>query len=97
VCEYKLKKIDLIKKLSNKTGYSENFSKKIISDLIDIIVNNISTNKLVLKNIGTFEITNKKQRMGRNPKTKEEYIISSRKSIKFTTSKKISDALKNLI
>ncbi len=97
MCEYKLKKIDLIKKLSHKTGYSENFSKKIISDLIDIIVNNISSNKLVLKNIGTFKITHKKQRMGRNPKTKEEYIISSRKSIKFTPAKKISDALKNLI
>ena len=37
---------------------------------------NINQEKyLNLKNIGTFKIINKKERIGRNPKTKEEFYI----------------------
>ena len=43
--------------------------------------------KLHLKNFGTFELIFKNERMGRNPKTKEEFIIKKRKSLKFTSSK----------
>ena len=47
-----LKKIDLIKNLSLKTGLSKNLSKKIVDDLINIIIKNIKSGKLNLKNIG---------------------------------------------
>ena len=92
-----LKKIDLAKRLSNKTGYSVNFSKKLINDLVEIIVLNIKKENLTLKNIGTFKKKNKKQRIGRNPKTKEKFIINSRKSISFTSSSKLLIKLNKLI
>ena len=83
------KKEDLAKNLSIKTGLSTNFSKKIINDLVSIISNNIKLGKFNLKNVGSFNIIYKNQRIGRNPKTKEEFIISSRKAIKFIPSKKL--------
>ena len=92
-----LKKIDLAKQLSNKTGYSVNFSKKLINDLVEIIVLNIKKENLTLKNIGSFKKKNKNQRIGRNPKTKEEFIINSRKSISFTSSSKLLMKLNKLI
>ena len=92
-----LKKIDLAKRLSNKTGYSINFSKKLINDLVEIIVLNIKKENLTLKNIGSFKKKNKNQRIGRNPKTKEEFIINSRKSISFTSSSKLLMKLNKLI
>ena len=92
-----LKKIDIIKILNNQTGYSTNYSKKLINDLIEIIILNIKKGNLRLKNIGSFKIINKRERIGRNPKTKKEHIISSRKSISFTPSKKILEKLKNQI
>ena len=82
--------------LSKKTGYSVNYSKKLINDFIDILINNIKSKKSNLKNLGTFKLINKKERIGRNPKTKEKFIISSRKSISFITSKKIVNVL-NLV
>ena len=91
------KKIDLIKDLSLKTGYSQNYSKKIVDDLINIFIQNIKSGNLNLKNIGSFKLLNKKERIGRNPKTKEEFIISSRKSLSFTSSKKIIDNLNKII
>tara|TARA_B100001057_G_scaffold451652_1_gene494856 strand:- start:401 stop:694 length:294 start_codon:yes stop_codon:yes gene_type:complete len=82
-------KIDLIKNLSNKTGFSFNYSKKLINDLIDILIQNIETGNLILKNVGSFRLISKKERIGRNPKTKEEFLITARKSISFKASKEI--------
>jgi integration host factor subunit alpha len=87
------KKKDLVKNLSNKTGYPLDFSKKIIDDLIEVIINNIKSGQLNLKNIGSIKTVFKKERMGRNPKTKEEFKICSRKSISFLPSKKILNKL----
>ena len=83
----------MIKKLSLKTGYSNSFSKKLNNDLIDILTINIKIGDLTLKNIGTFKIIQKKERLGRNPKTKEEFKISRRKSIIFKASKKITEKI----
>ena len=70
-----LKKIDIIKNLSKKTGYSINFSKKIINELIGIISENLKTDNFNLKGLGSFKIISKRERLGRNPKTKEEFLI----------------------
>ena len=64
------KKIDLIDYVSTNTGFSKNFSKKLVSDLLDALNKGISNGYLNLKNIGTFKIIKKKERIGRNPKTK---------------------------
>tara|TARA_B100001057_G_C22624033_1_gene861710 strand:- start:48 stop:338 length:291 start_codon:yes stop_codon:yes gene_type:complete len=89
----KLKKQDLIKNLSIKTGFSSNLSKKIINDLIELLIQNIKMGSLNLKNIGSFKIIYKKARIGRNPKTRKKFNINSRKSISFTASKKILEKL----
>tara|TARA_B100000886_G_scaffold236109_1_gene165316 strand:- start:8485 stop:8781 length:297 start_codon:yes stop_codon:yes gene_type:complete len=93
VVKHKIKKIDLINIISNKTGLSQNLSKKILSDLIEILNYNISNGHLSLKNIGTFKLLSKKERIGRNPKTKKEHLISARKVVKFIPSKYISEKL----
>ena len=83
-------KIIIAKNLSLKTGFSISFSKKLIDDLILCITESIKKEKLNLKNLGTFKIINKKERKGRNPKTKEQFVITARKTIRFIPSKKIS-------
>jgi len=49
--------------------------------------------ELKISKFGTFSIRSKKQRIGRNPKTKEETIISERNVVLFKPSKEF----KNLI
>ena len=90
-----LKKIDLAKNLSSKTGFSINLSKKIIDDLIEILISRIVNKGLNLKNLGSFNLLKKKERLGRNPKTKKEFIIKKRKSISFVASKKILEIINN--
>ena len=91
-----IKKIDIIKALKIKTGYPFRFCEKIINDLLEIFIKEIISGNLNLKNVGSFNLINKKKRIGRNPKTKEEYLISSRKIINFKPSKKIINKLNKL-
>ena len=91
-----LKKIDIVNNLSNSTGFSSNLSKKLIDDLIEIIIQSIKSGHLNLKNIGTFKVINKNERIGRNPKTNEEFIITSRNSLSYIPSKNIKELNKIL-
>ena len=88
--KYNIKRKDLFKKLSDEIGYSQNFSKKIIDDLIDCLKKNIKDNNLILKNFGSFKIKKKKERIGRNPKTKKQFIISPRRVVIFKSSKNLN-------
>lgn len=86
---FNYKKIDIAKKISNKTGYSLSFTKKIVTYIIESLIECIKNDNLIIKNIGSFTIIQKKERMGRNPKTNENFIITQRKSISFYPSKNI--------
>ena len=88
-----LKKINIVKKLSELKGFPIFLSKKLIDDLINILSISIKKNNCSLKNIGTFKIINKKERIGRNPKTSEAFTINFRKAISFKSSKTL---IKNL-
>ena len=90
---YNITKINFSKNISEKTGFPISFSKKIVDELLIIFTEMIKNNDLVLKNIGTFRLLKKNERIGRNPKTKEEFLISKRKSIKFIVSKNLSKVL----
>ena len=74
-------------------GFSNQYSKKILDDLIEIIKLQTKKDFVILKNFGLFKTIDKKERIGRNPKTMEEFLIKSRKSISFSSSKKLQKKL----
>ena len=79
------------KNLSNKIykvlGFSKNFSRKIVDDFFETLVSElIKSNRVKISSFGTFKVVNKKERIGRNPKTKIEVKISPRKVVKFKPS-----------
>ena len=84
-----LKKIDIAEHLSISTGFSLRLSKKLIDDLIILLVKNIKSGKLNIKNLGSFKLVFKKKRVGRNPKTKEEHEISARNVVSFSPSRSV--------
>tara|TARA_Y100001970_G_scaffold291215_1_gene427537 strand:+ start:4339 stop:4632 length:294 start_codon:yes stop_codon:yes gene_type:complete len=65
-----------------------------VNDIINIIIEGLQTNGFVkIHNFGTFKIKNKNKRIGRNPKTKKEVMISPRKVLTFRPSKNILNYL----
>ena len=75
-----LTKKDLVNLIYMQIGFSKQISENLIDDFFQTIVENLKKKKLLkLSNFGTFSIRQKKSRVGRNPKTKEEKIISQKK------------------
>ena len=78
---------DLSNKIHKNVGFSKNLSLKIVDDFFEsIILAIIKSNKIKISSFGTFSILNKKERMGRNPKTGVQAKIFSRKVVKFRPS-----------
>ena len=82
-----IKRKDLIANVYFNIGFSKTISENIVYDIFNLFINNIiSNNVLKISNFGNFIKKNKKQRIGRNPKTKELKVISSRNIIIFKPS-----------
>ena len=87
-----LTKKDLVNLVYMQLGFSKQISENLIEDFLTTIVSNIkSEKKLKLSKFGTFSIRQKKSRIGRNQKTKESKIISSREVVLFKPSKEFKD------
>ena len=87
-----LTKKDLVNLIYMQLGFSKQISDNLIEDFFHTIMDNLEKEKtLKLSNFGTFSIRQKKSRIGRNPKTKEQKIISERKVILFKPSKEFKD------
>ena len=83
-----LTKKDLVNLVYMQLGFSKQISENLIEDFLSTIVTNIiNEKKLKLSKFGTFTIRKKDSRIGRNPKTKESKIISSREVVLFKPSK----------
>ena len=68
-----LTKKDLVNLVYMQIGYSKAISENLIDEYFSLIISNlIKENKLKISNFGTFVVREKKSRIGRNPKTKEE-------------------------
>jgi len=69
-------------------GVSRVEASNFIDDIFDLISFELEKkNKVKIANFGAFNIRKKNQRLGRNPKTKEDKVISSRTVITFKPSK----------
>ena len=87
-----LTKKNLVNLVYMQLGFSKQISENLIDDFLSTIVKNIkSEKKLKLSKFGTFSIRQKKSRIGRNPKTKESKVISSREVVLFKPSKEFKE------
>ncbi len=89
---------EIAEAMQNEFGFNRKQCLDIVNDIIDIIIDGLQSDKKVkIHNFGTFTMNNKKSRIGRNPKTKEEYNISSRNVVTFKASKILLKYINNKI
>tara|TARA_Y100001970_G_scaffold270686_1_gene364892 strand:+ start:302 stop:601 length:300 start_codon:yes stop_codon:yes gene_type:complete len=87
-----LTKKDLVNTIYMQLGFSKQISENLIEEFLATIVSNIKKEKkLKLSKFGTFTIRQKKSRIGRNPKTKETKLITSRDVVLFKPSKEFKE------
>ena len=86
--------------LSNKIyqglGFSKNFSLTFIDNFFETLqLELIKSSRVKISSFGTFKVINKRERIGRNPKTKIEAKISPRKVVKFKPSSFVKKIINN--
>ena len=81
-------KKDIVKNISSKALISSKSSTLVLETFLSFIKHN-KKHKIKISKFGTFYLHKTPARIGRNPKTKEEFIISKRSKLFFKPSNKI--------
>lgn len=85
-----LTKAILAEKLSDEIGLNKRESKEVVESFFNELSNTLANGEEIkLSGFGNFGIRNKNKRMGRNPKTGEDKVISARRIVTFKTGNKL--------
>lgn len=85
-----LTKADMAERLFEDLGLNKREAKEMVEGFYEEIRNSLANNNQVkLSGFGNFDLRDKKQRPGRNPKTGEEIPISARRVVTFRPGQKL--------
>ncbi len=83
-------------KIHQNLGFSKNIASQIVDDFFELLIDDLIKKKEVkISSFGTFKVIHKRERIGRNPKTKVVAKICARKIVKFKPSLKIKEKINN--
>ena len=89
-----MNKTELVAAIAERTELTKKDADQALKAFIDVVGDELSKGeKIQLAGFGTFEVTERAERIGRNPKTKEEMIIEASKAPKFKAGKALKDAV----
>lgn len=88
-------KADIVDRLADKF---EGISKKLGTDVVEAIFEHIEESlangeKVQVPGFGTFVVSARKERQGRNPRTGEALTIAASNNVRFKPGKKLKDAV----
>jgi len=89
-----MNKNELIEELSDKTGFTKSDTKKFIDKYVEVVSKSLRKGRDVqLVGFGTFKVTKRKARIGRNPQTGAEIKIPAKKVPSFRAGKALKDTV----
>lgn len=87
-------KADLAQNLVDKLGFNKHESDEFVKLFFEEIINCLEEgNDLKISSFGNFVLRDKRQRMGRNPKTGEVAVISARRVVVFKPGHKLKSRI----
>ena len=89
-----MNKTELVVAMAEKSGLTKKDSEKALKAFIDAVSEElVKDGKVQLVGFGTFEVSKRPARKGRNPQTKKEITIAASKAPKFKAGKALKDAV----
>ena len=86
-------KTNIVKNISKKSLVSTGEAKSILESFLLLIKNKSRLRSVKLSCFGSFSFKKTPKRLGRNPKTKDSYIIPELNKLNFKPSNKIKEKL----
>ena len=84
-------KTNIIKNISKKSLVSASDATSILESFLLLIKNKSKSTSVKLSGFGSFNFKKTPKRLGRNPKTKDSYIIPELNKLNFKPSNKIKE------
>ena len=85
-----LTKADMAESLFNELGLNKNEARELVELFFEELVASLAVGKQVkLSGFGNFDLRDKKERPGRNPKTGEKVTIPARRVVTFRPGQKL--------
>ncbi|HRF36939.1 MAG TPA: HU family DNA-binding protein [Clostridia bacterium] len=85
---------ELIAGIASESGLTQVDVAKAMDALVKIISDGVAKNdKVVVQGLGSFELKEKPERIGRNPQTGAEIKIAASKGVAFKATKSLKDFL----
>ena len=89
-----LTKADMAERLFEELGLNKREAKEVVEQFFEEIRESLERNEQVkLSGYGNFDLRDKKQRPGRNPKTGEVIYVPKKNKVRFRASKKFKQFL----
>ena len=88
-----ISKANIVKSITKKSKLSALEAKDILESLLLLIKNKSKSRLVKLSGFGSFSYKKTPKRLGRNPKTKDSYIIPEINKLNFKPSNKIKDKI----
>ena len=89
-----LTKAHLIEKITVDVGLNKKLAMELVERLFEVLKSCLERGEdLKISGFGTFQVSEKNMRMGRNPQTGEAMEISARRVVTFKTSQRLRDVL----
>lgn len=90
-----MNKSELIEKMVLKSNVAKKDTERVVKAFEEVVTEELAAGgKIQLVGFGTFEVAERKERIGRNPKTNEEMIIPAGKVPKFKAGKSLRESVK---
>ena len=86
-------KTNILKNISNKSLVSSKDATSILESFLFLIKNKSKSRLVKLSNFGSFSFKKTPERLGRNPKTQDSYIIPELNKFNFKPSNKIKEKI----
>ena len=89
-----MNKTELVAAMAEKAQISKKDAEAALKAFTDVVTEELQKGeKIQLVGFGTFEVSERAERTGRNPKTGEEMTIAASKAPKFKAGKALKDAV----
>ena len=89
-----LTKNDIVRTLAEKYELEIASTRRVVQGTLDMVLEALlKGDKVELRNFGVFEVIERKGRIARNPKSKQEVFIPERKVVKFKPGKVMEDKI----
>ena len=87
-------KADVINAISDQAGISKKEAAAAFDAFVDFIAGACGRgDRCTIPGLGSFSVTHRKAREGRNPRTKEKITIPASKNVRFKAGKDLRDSL----